>query len=132
MPQFPQGMLPRSPQHPPTPPPTLAQASPSLPGCAVLGGPGSNLRGSQRGVWGSRYMPPTTTTQDLCPPCLSPQYYDGTFPTAKEQAAFERNIFSKTHQMGGELGGGGGVPHGSFCNHRGHAVAKGLMLKGGA
>lgn len=56
-------------------------------------------------------MPPTTTTQDLCPPCLSPQYYDGTFPTAKEQAAFERNIFSKTHQMGGELGGGGGVSH---------------------
>ncbi|XP_052641269.1 coatomer subunit zeta-2 isoform X1 [Harpia harpyja] len=42
--------------------------------------------------------------KDLCcPPCLSPQYYDGTFPTAKEQAAFERNIFSKTHQTGGEI-----------------------------
>ncbi|NXH78369.1 COPZ1 protein, partial [Hydrobates tethys] len=31
------------------------------------------------------------------------QYYDGTFPTAKEQAAFERNIFSKTHRAGGEI-----------------------------
>lgn len=60
-------------------------------------------------------MPPTTTTQDLCPPCLSPQYYDGTFPTAKEQAAFERNIFSKTHQMGGELGGGGVSHMGVFA-----------------
>ncbi|XP_009890512.1 PREDICTED: coatomer subunit zeta-2, partial [Charadrius vociferus] len=30
------------------------------------------------------------------------QYYDGTFPTAKEQAAFERSVFSKTHRAGGE------------------------------
>ncbi|KFU90272.1 Coatomer subunit zeta-1, partial [Chaetura pelagica] len=34
---------------------------------------------------------------------LSPQYYDGTFPTAKEQVTFERNIFRKTHQAGGEI-----------------------------
>ncbi|XP_010583976.1 PREDICTED: coatomer subunit zeta-2 [Haliaeetus leucocephalus] len=34
---------------------------------------------------------------------LLAKYYDGTFPTAKEQAAFERNIFSKTHQTGGEI-----------------------------
>ncbi|NWH44286.1 COPZ1 protein, partial [Fregata magnificens] len=34
---------------------------------------------------------------------LLAKYYDGTFPTAKEQAAFERNIFSKTHRAGGEI-----------------------------
>ncbi|NXL06060.1 COPZ1 protein, partial [Mesembrinibis cayennensis] len=34
---------------------------------------------------------------------LLAKYYDGTFPTAKEQAAFERSIFSKTHREGGEI-----------------------------
>ncbi|XP_064329323.1 coatomer subunit zeta-2 [Phalacrocorax carbo] len=34
---------------------------------------------------------------------LLAKYYDGTFPTAKEQAAFERSVFSKTHQAGGEI-----------------------------
>ncbi|KAM7081886.1 coatomer subunit zeta-2 [Ciconia maguari] len=34
---------------------------------------------------------------------LLAKYYDGTFPTAKEQAAFERSIFSKTHRAGGEI-----------------------------
>lgn len=77
-------------------------------------------------------MPPTTTTQDLCPPCLSPQYYDGTFPTAKEQAAFERNIFSKTHQMGGELGGGGGCPTWEFLQSQGACGCKRFNAEGGA
>ncbi|NXI97342.1 COPZ1 protein, partial [Psophia crepitans] len=31
------------------------------------------------------------------------QYYDNTFPTAKEQAAFERSVFSKTQWAGGEI-----------------------------
>ncbi|NXW59865.1 COPZ1 protein, partial [Eurystomus gularis] len=34
---------------------------------------------------------------------LLAKYYDDTFPTAKEQVAFERSIFSKTHQAGGEI-----------------------------
>ncbi|XP_074418086.1 coatomer subunit zeta-2 [Larus michahellis] len=34
---------------------------------------------------------------------LLAKYYDGTFPTAKEQAAFERSIFSKTYRAGGEV-----------------------------
>ncbi|KAM6233555.1 LOW QUALITY PROTEIN: coatomer subunit zeta-2 [Spheniscus humboldti] len=34
---------------------------------------------------------------------LLAKYYDGTFPTAEEQAAFERSIFSKTHRAGGEI-----------------------------
>ncbi|NXW45694.1 COPZ1 protein, partial [Nyctiprogne leucopyga] len=34
---------------------------------------------------------------------LLAKYYDGTFPTAKEQAAFERNIFNQTHREGGEV-----------------------------
>ncbi|KAM6238810.1 coatomer subunit zeta-2 isoform 3-T3 [Porphyrio hochstetteri] len=34
---------------------------------------------------------------------LLAKYYDSTFPTAKEQAAFERSIFSKTHRAGGEI-----------------------------
>ncbi|NWI32618.1 COPZ1 protein, partial [Sula dactylatra] len=34
---------------------------------------------------------------------LLAKYYDGTFPTAKEQVAFERSIFSKTHRAGGEI-----------------------------
>ena len=29
---------------------------------------------------------------------LSPQYYDDTYPSAKEQKAFEKNIFNKTHR----------------------------------
>lgn len=34
-----------------------------------------------------------------CPqPPLSPQYYDDTYPGAKEQKAFEKNIFAKTHR----------------------------------
>ncbi|CAM9800113.1 unnamed protein product, partial [Bubo scandiacus] len=34
---------------------------------------------------------------------LLAKYYDSTFPTAKEQAAFERSIFLKTHRAGGEV-----------------------------
>ncbi|XP_074018743.1 coatomer subunit zeta-2 isoform X2 [Numenius arquata] len=34
---------------------------------------------------------------------LLAKYYDGTFPTAKEQVAFEKSIFSKTHRAGGEI-----------------------------
>ncbi|NXJ96983.1 COPZ1 protein, partial [Corythaixoides concolor] len=34
---------------------------------------------------------------------LLAKYYDSTFPTAEERAAFERNIFSKTHRAGGEV-----------------------------
>uniref|UniRef100_A0A8C3KGS3 Coatomer subunit zeta n=1 Tax=Calidris pygmaea TaxID=425635 RepID=A0A8C3KGS3_9CHAR len=34
---------------------------------------------------------------------LLAKYYDGTFPTAKEQAAFEKSIFNKTHRAGGEI-----------------------------
>ena len=33
----------------------------------------------------------------------SPQYYDDTFPTAKEKKAFERNLFNKTHRVNGEI-----------------------------
>lgn len=29
------------------------------------------------------------------------QYYDETFPTAKEQKAFEKNLFNKTHRANG-------------------------------
>lgn len=38
------------------------------------------------------------------PPPAS-QYYDSSFPTAQEQAAFESSIFSKTRGAGGEHGG---------------------------
>ncbi|XP_074782913.1 coatomer subunit zeta-2 isoform X2 [Athene noctua] len=34
---------------------------------------------------------------------LLAKYYDSTFPTAKEQAAFERSIFLQTHRAGGEV-----------------------------
>ena len=30
------------------------------------------------------------------------QYYDDTYPTAKEQKAFEKNLFNKTHRANGE------------------------------
>ncbi|NXL65280.1 COPZ1 protein, partial [Chordeiles acutipennis] len=40
---------------------------------------------------------------------LLAKYYDGTFPTAKEQAAFERNIFNQTHRAGGEVACLGGL-----------------------
>jgi len=31
------------------------------------------------------------------------KYYDDTYPTAKEQKAFERNLFNKTHRANGEI-----------------------------
>ena len=31
------------------------------------------------------------------------QYYDDTYPTAKEQKAFEKNLFAKTHRDNGEI-----------------------------
>lgn len=31
------------------------------------------------------------------------QYYDDTFPTAKDQKAFERNLFNKTHRANAEV-----------------------------
>nr|XP_038024884.1 coatomer subunit zeta-2 isoform X6 [Anas platyrhynchos] len=34
---------------------------------------------------------------------LLAKYYDGSFPTAQEQAAFESSIFSKTRGAGGEI-----------------------------
>ncbi|XP_035170124.1 coatomer subunit zeta-1 [Oxyura jamaicensis] len=34
---------------------------------------------------------------------LLAKYYDGSFPTAQEQAAFESSIFSKTRGVGGEI-----------------------------
>ncbi|KAM6295472.1 coatomer subunit zeta-2 [Aegotheles albertisi] len=34
---------------------------------------------------------------------LLAKYYDGTFPTAQEQAAFERSIFRQTQRAGGEV-----------------------------
>ena len=34
---------------------------------------------------------------------LRHQYYDDTFPTAKEKKAFERNLFNKTHRVNGEI-----------------------------
>ncbi|NXI44022.1 COPZ1 protein, partial [Galbula dea] len=36
-----------------------------------------------------------------CP--LSPQYYDDIYPSVKEQKAFEKNIFSKTHRTDSEI-----------------------------
>ena len=30
------------------------------------------------------------------------QYYDETFPTTKEQKAFEKNLFNKTHRANGK------------------------------
>lgn len=61
----------------------------------------------------------------LSPP--HPQYYDGSFPTAQEQAAFESSVFSKTRGAGGERGGslrgGGGLPKG--WGARGHGGGTG-------
>ncbi|NXK15447.1 COPZ1 protein, partial [Herpetotheres cachinnans] len=34
---------------------------------------------------------------------LSLQYYDDTYPSAKEQKAFEKNIFNKTHRTDSEI-----------------------------
>lgn len=34
---------------------------------------------------------------------LSEQYYDDTYPSAKEQKAFEKNIFNKTHRTDSEI-----------------------------
>ncbi|XP_062451566.1 coatomer subunit zeta-2 [Rhea pennata] len=34
---------------------------------------------------------------------LLAKYYDGTFPSAKEQAAFERKVFSTTRRAGGDV-----------------------------
>ncbi|NXP72966.1 COPZ1 protein, partial [Ramphastos sulfuratus] len=34
---------------------------------------------------------------------LCPQYYDDTYPSAKEQKAFEKNIFNKTHRTDSEI-----------------------------
>ena len=31
------------------------------------------------------------------------QYYDDTYPTVKEQKAFEKNIFNKTHRTDSKL-----------------------------
>jgi len=31
------------------------------------------------------------------------QYYDDTFPSTKEQKAFERNLFNKTHRANAEI-----------------------------
>jgi len=31
------------------------------------------------------------------------KYYDGTFPTAKEQKTFEKNLFNKTHRANAEI-----------------------------
>jgi hypothetical protein len=31
------------------------------------------------------------------------QYFDDTFPTTKEQKAFERNLFNKTHRANAEI-----------------------------
>uniref|UniRef100_A0A8B9SH38 Coatomer subunit zeta n=1 Tax=Anas platyrhynchos TaxID=8839 RepID=A0A8B9SH38_ANAPL len=40
---------------------------------------------------------------DSCGQRLLAKYYDGSFPTAQEQAAFESNVFSKTRGAGGEI-----------------------------
>lgn len=40
---------------------------------------------------------------------LSPQYYDDTYPSAKEQKAFEKNIFNKTHRTDSACFGDGDV-----------------------
>ena len=39
---------------------------------------------------------------------LSLQYYDDTYPSVKEQKAFEKNIFNKTHRTDSECPGDGG------------------------
>lgn len=35
--------------------------------------------------------------------CLSFQYYNETFSSVKDQKAFERNLFNKTHRANGEV-----------------------------
>lgn len=40
---------------------------------------------------------------------LSSQYYDDTYPSVKEQKAFEKNIFNKTHRTDSECFGDGDV-----------------------
>lgn len=49
---------------------------------------------------------------------LSPQYYDDTYPSVKEQKAFEKNIFNKTHRTDSECFRDGDVcvPWGGGCH----------------
>lgn len=35
--------------------------------------------------------------------CIHLQYYDDTYPTVKEQKAFEKNIFNKTHRTDSKI-----------------------------
>uniref|UniRef100_A0A8D1QQ19 Coatomer subunit zeta n=2 Tax=Sus scrofa TaxID=9823 RepID=A0A8D1QQ19_PIG len=44
---------------------------------------------------------PALTTQPVSFP--SDQYYDDTYPSVKEQKAFEKNIFNKTHRTDSEI-----------------------------
>ena len=42
--------------------------------------------------------------RDRCPDSRSVlQYYDDTYPSAKEQKVFEKNLFGKTHRENGEI-----------------------------
>lgn len=58
---------------------------------------------------------------------LSDQYYDDTYPSVKEQKAFEKNIFNKTHRTDSRSFSF----HCSLCwgNHGGQRVAAGLQRK---
>lgn len=57
----------------------------------------------------------------------SDQYYDDTYPSVKEQKAFEKNIFNKTHRTDSRSFSF----HSSLCwgNHSRKRVAAGLRRK---
>lgn len=48
------------------------------------------------------HLPPMSPKSCQCPLCVPIQYYDDTYPSVKEQRAFEKNIFSKTHRSDSE------------------------------
>lgn len=68
---------------------------------------------------------PVLITQPISFP--SDQYYDDTYPSVKEQKAFEKNIFNKTHRTDSRSFSF----HYSLCwrNHGGKGVATGLQRR---
>lgn len=68
---------------------------------------------------------PVLITQPISFP--SNQYYDDTYPSVKEQKAFEKNIFNKTHRTDSRSFSF----HYSLCwrNHGGKGVVTGLQRR---
>lgn len=74
--------------------PTASAAAPAIAGAP---GPWAPAQGQVRGAPGGRAVLGGCSAR-LTPVPPLPQYYDDTYPSVKEQKAFEKNIFNKTHR----------------------------------